>query len=345
MVRRSIPLSRRLRVWRGPVLLGGTWLAAILACVFLAFLQHPTPSSLAVAVVAQHPVRAPESGRVATISVTPGQLVAAGDLLATVEVPGLSGELAAADAEIVAETGVLEAEGVDRNRKFARDLDAAHAAVTASQVAFERERAELAAATADLARATSPGIALSTQAVADIQARADSLSASVGARKTQLAALESAYASARVRNAQANGQASSARLDVLRARRDALGARAEALTLRATAAGVLTGVLPVPGEWVTAGMPVVAITESRTNEAVIYLDVARAASVTVGETVIVRPSSGPARPAVVRAVGPGVEQLPVRQARDPSIPEYGVPVRVSVAEISLVPGEPVAVDF
>lgn len=345
MVRRSIPLSRRLRALRGPLLLGGTWVGAILVCVVLAFVQHPSPSGLALATIVEHPVRTPESGRVGTIAAVPGRQVAAGEVLATVEVPGLTSELAAADAEIQAETGSLALEGADRGRKFAKDQDAAYAAVTAARVSLDRERAELEAATADLARATAPGLALSAQSIADLHTRVDTLTASVRARQTELSALESAYGAARARNAAANGEASSARLDVLRARREALAARIDALTLRATAAGVVIGTVPVPGEWVTAGLPVVTVQEPTTNEAVIYLDVARAAGVSPGVTVEVRPTSGPARSAVVQAVGPGVERLPPQQARDPSIPEYGVPVRVSVSDGPLVPGESLSIEF
>lgn len=344
-MRRSIPLGRRLRAWRGKILLAVAWCGAVLFCIIANFIQPPGPGSVAVASAVEHPVRAPESARIATIQVQQGQPVNAGDVIALLEAPGLSAEIAAADADILVAQGDAGVEGATLGRRFANDVEGARVALSGAQVALERERAELAAAQADVNRAGSPGVGLSQQQVADIQARRDALAASVRAREGEVAALQATYSSARSRNAAVVATPTEARILALTARRDALQARADGLVLRAMLPGVVVGPVPAPGEWVQAGVPVITITETSTREAVVYVDAARAATLTPGQAIHVLPASGGVGDAVVKSIGPGMERLPLRNAQDPTIPQYGVPVWLNVSSPKLMPGEPLGVEF
>lgn len=345
MVRRSVPLGRRLRAWRGKILLAGAWLGAILLSLVLSLVQPVGSNSIAIANVVAHPVGAPESAHIATIGVTLGQAVRAGDIVATLDVPGLAEEIAAADADIVADQLEAGVEGATVSRRFANDVESARVALSAAQVDLERERAELAAAQAEATRAGTPGVGLSQQAVADIQARRDALAASVRAREGEVAALQQTYSAARARGGTVTESPTEARARSLTALRDALKARADALTLRAPVNGVITGRVPGAGEWIVGGLPVVTITEPTTDEAVVYVNAARAATLSPGQALRVKPASGGMGDAVVKSVGPAVELMPLPNTMDPTIPEYGVPVVLRVSSPKLMPGEALGVEF
>src|SRR4051812_25276725 len=100
MVRRSVPLLRRVRAVRGQILLGFVWVTAVLLCIVLILLSPSSSMRTAIAVIRSHEVRAPESGRVSAVHVTELQHVEAGTILATVEVPGLAQQVAAAEADL-----------------------------------------------------------------------------------------------------------------------------------------------------------------------------------------------------------------------------------------------------
>src|SRR5687767_8617788 len=101
MVRRTMPLRRRLVAMRGKILMTLAWSDAALACCVWLVLRVPTGSGgTAVVVTKTHLIRAPESGRIATIEVAPYQHVEAGAILAKIEVPVLNQEIASAEAEL-----------------------------------------------------------------------------------------------------------------------------------------------------------------------------------------------------------------------------------------------------
>jgi multidrug efflux pump subunit AcrA (membrane-fusion protein) len=356
-VTRSVPLVRRLRALRGKILLGGAWVLAALACLVLAQLQPGGVASVGVATQRVHPVLAPESGRLVSVTVTPGQAVAAGDELARIEVPGLTALIAASEAELRAEIELGASDVADRGRRFSRDVEDNRARLAESERALAEERAMLGAAQAELDRATKPGVALSELEVATLRARAAALEASVNGRQRARDALSSALGSARSRESAFAAVGLPVQAERLQAERDALIALREALVLRAPTDGVVAfapgeGVggerarmVPVPGQWVTGGLPVLSVAEVGTNEAVVFVDASRVRAIAPGATVRLRPASGGVSDGVVHTIGAGVEQLPLRQAHDPAVPEWGVPVTVRVGSRVLLPGEQVAVEF
>lgn len=94
MSRRTIPFWRRVRAARGKIAIFGTWLAACLVCVVLWAAGTSRGGVQAVASVRQYPVLPCEDGRLASLDVRPGQHVAAGQVLAVVEVPGVAQQIA-----------------------------------------------------------------------------------------------------------------------------------------------------------------------------------------------------------------------------------------------------------
>ena len=344
MVRRTIPLARRFRAIRGNLVLAGVWLSAVVACALLTLIDDPHGSGIAVATVEAHPVLAPESGRIASLVVKPGQVVHAGDLLATIEVPGLNQELAAAEAEVIAAGQLLHSGDADRTRRFARDVDSMRASLLSTRVSLEAERARLIGLDAELTRLMVPGVAVSASVVDAARAQRDASQATVAAREAEVAGLERYVAAAQARVLDA-GDPGSAALLVAEANRDALRARAEVATLRAYADGTVGPTLPSPGQWVQAGIPVVTLTGPSSGALVAYMNVGGAQRLQPGTTLLARPESGRTLSAVVEQVGTHVELVPVRQQHDPAVPEWGVPITLRVAGVALIPGEIVAVDF
>jgi multidrug resistance efflux pump len=341
---------------RGQILLALVWSGAALTCGAL-LLVDPGHKATAVALTRSHAVRAPESGRIATLAVVPEQNVEAGTILATIEVPGLEQQIAAAEAELRA----LEAKGgvdqADRGRKFARDLEDARAAWLGARVALEREVAEVTGFNQELGRLQAPGIQFSSAEVSRVQVQHDAAVAAVEARTNEVAALNRAYDDARARAGVQLDGALAASVEAATVKLEALKIQADANTLRATSAGVVTSVnvptiagivednFPTPGQWVQAGMPVLTITEPGTQDAVVFVDVGHARDLAPGTEVYLHGQGGTHFEAKVRTVGVAVEPVPSRQLRDLAVPEWGVPVTIQVTDRTLVPGEALSVDF
>jgi len=322
-------------------MLVGVWVSALVAVIALGLFRSGGTRT-ASAVVARHPVLAPESGRLADVSVTGGASVRAGDLLAVIEVPGLAQELAQAEAGVLAAEEALGVEGADRARRFARDVDELRGRLLAARVELESERALLAGHEADLARQSAPGVGIPEAEIAATRTLRDAAAATAAAREAEVAGLERALADARGR--QGAGDGPTASLAEAQAQRDALRARLEASTLRAYADGVVDVTLPRAGQWVQAGLPVLTITEPSTSELVVYVDPGEARELAPGRPAQVWVGTGATQAATVHSVGPSVEPVPLAWLADPTVPQWGVPVTLRVAT-SLTPGERLSVEF
>jgi len=132
------------------------------------------------------------------------------------------------------------------------------------------------------------------------------------------------------------------------ARVKALNLQREALSIRSPINGIITAVRYQPGQAVQAGVPVVKVTSTAPGDVISYLREGHEYRPRKGEKALVRSRSGP-RPiltGIVQEVGPEYERIPTHQLRDPNRPEWGVPVRISLADnSSLLPGELVDVTF
>lgn len=361
-MRRNIPLGRRLRAVRGKILMALVWFtAATASAVLLAVGYDEGRGTMAVAVTRTHHLRAPESGRIAEIHVAPNQQVEAGQTLATIEVPGLTQMIAAAEADLRSLEAQLGAEEADRGRKFARDLESARASWLSSRVELEQERAELAAVEQELARTKAPGVLVAAGEIERYTALRDASKAGVEARAAEVEALKRSYEEARERAGVSQSKLLQTAVEAKTVYLESLRAVGEANTLKAPVSGIVTApvgsvardgradvideIFPVPGQWVQAGVPVLMITEPSTQDAVVFVDINQARSLAPGATVSVRGDRGQRYDATVRAIGAAVEPVPLRQLRDQTQAEWGVPVTLSVLGEVLTPGEALSVEF
>lgn len=359
MVRRQIPLSRRLRANAGVIANTSIWLGAALTCLVLYAARAPDAPMSAVARVEKHPVAVPESGRLATLDVVAGQRVEAGQSLGTIEVPGLQQELVAAQAQLMALQATTAGEDPERERRFAKDLAGAQARWLDGKVTLEAQRAELLGRDMALARLKTPGAAVPGSEVEQGQVARDALAREVSAREESVAASERAYIQARALSGTEVDAALEARVQEATARVEMVRARLEASVLRAPTAGTVqavvggsdsgspsaAGSLPASGSWLQAGVPAFAVVEASTREAVWYVSPARARELAEGAPITLESAGGDVVDANVLAIAPAIEQVPVRQLADPAVLQWGVAVTVQTAKTELTPGEGFAVRY
>jgi multidrug resistance efflux pump len=128
-----------------------------------------------------------------------------------------------------------------------------------------------------------------------------------------------------------------------------LDVRLEGLQLRAPISGTVTQVHLHPGQAVQPGATIMEISSDTGAAVMAYLRAEQQQlQPAKGMPVEVRLNRRPVQifRGQVETVGGQVESVPSRQLRDPRVPEWGLPVRVSVPPgIDLKPGEVVTLDF
>lgn len=357
-----MPLRRRLMAMRGKIFMSLAWAAAAMACgAWLLLRTVPGTGGTAIAVTKTHLIRAPESGRIAALEVIPYQRVEAGAVLARIEVPGLVQEISAAEAELRNLEAQISVQEADRGRQFARDLDGARAAWLRARVELERDRADLLLAEQEVGRAESPGVLFAPGEVERIKTLRDASRASVDARVTEVDALNRNYEDARKRAGGTQSELLKAAVEAAAVNLESLRMVEDANVLRAYVAGIVSApvgsqardgrtevideAFPTPGQWVQAGVPVLTVTEPTSQDAVVFVDIARARALAPGAPISVRGLGGSRYDATVRAVGVAVELIPLRQLQDQTIQEWGVPVTLQVLDSALTPGESLLVEF
>jgi hypothetical protein len=301
------------------------------------------------------------AGRVTEVRIAPGTLVEAGTVLAVVEEPGLAQTIAAAEAERRVLEAQLGTEEAERHRRFAKDLDSARTRWLDARVSVERAQAMLDGFEAQVKRATAPGVALAAIETDALQAQRAAAAAEVSARREAVAAFDAAYQQARTRAGMGLAPDLEASLEAATVRLEALRARAAAGQIVAWARGVVSPpaapvgrdgradsvvreTFPVTGQWAEAGVPLLTLTAPSTEDAVVYVDPARARAIRAGARVELHHGDGGSLSGSVHAVGAALEPVPVRQLRDPNVAEWGVPVTLRV-EGGLLPGEALAAEI
>ena len=122
----------------------------------------------------------------------------------------------------------------------------------------------------------------------------------------------------------------------------------ENLLIRAPMDGVVAAIHKWGGQNVLAGDPVLAIASPQSQFILSYVRQEAGVKPRVGMPVEVSVRTLPRRTAraEVEEVGPQVEPVPLHQLKDPQVPEWGLPVRITVPEVlNLRPGEIVDVTF
>ena len=120
------------------------------------------------------------------------------------------------------------------------------------------------------------------------------------------------------------------------------------LVIRAPIDGLVTAIHRVPGQTVTPGEPVVSISAETGRYIVAYLRQGQRVLPAVGMPVVVRLKTRPQVKfeTLVDRVGASYVLIPEAQRRDPTRPEWGLPVRIALRpDADLVPGELVDLTF
>ena len=352
MVRRQVPLGRRIRANAGVIINTLIWVGSAGACLALYMIGGHEAPMHAIALVDRHAVVVPESGRLATLDVVAGQTVQAGESLGTVEVPGLQQELTAAQAQLLALQAATRGDDPERERRFAKDVAGTQARWLDAQVTVEAQRAELLGRDMALARLKTPGAAVAATQIEQEQAGRDALAREVAVREESVAALERAYVDARAFSGGTADAALEARVLEATSRVEMVRSRLEASVLRAPTAGTIEAMggsgsgapngfamLPAQGSWLQAGFPALAVVEGTTRLAILYVSPDRARTLVAGAPVTLKTASGTSVAAAVVAIAPAVEMVPVRQLSDPTVLQWGVAVTVQTTTAQLMPGE------
>lgn len=115
------------------------------------------------------------------------------------------------------------------------------------------------------------------------------------------------------------------------------------LALRSPVSGRVSQVLMQAGQTALPGRPVIVVSQRMATEAIVYVPEAIAKSTTPGNPVRVATASAISE-GIVDRVGPSVQQIPAQLCRNPTVPEYGVPLLVKgVSGLELMPGERITV--
>jgi multidrug resistance efflux pump len=139
-----------------------------------------------------------------------------------------------------------------------------------------------------------------------------------------------------------------AAIETQKKRIDEVRLQIENLLIRAPLDGVVAAIHRWGGQNVLAGDPVLSIASTETQYILSYVREDMGIKPRVGMPVEVSVRNLPRRTAraEVEEVGPQVELVPPHQLRDPRVPEWGLPVRITVPEVlELKPGELVDVQF
>lgn len=315
-------------------------------------------------------IAAPQTGRIASVSVLPGQHVQPGQVIATLD-----------DRVIVEELELLSAE----RRQVEAELRAA-AAETRLRVGQSSREIEESVDSAELARQQARADrSVRAAELAELDAQVETVRELVDKRmadRRDLAELKVKHAALRKQLQvddglirQLDGQATSARvrreglpadateraveplraaLELIRAREAVLNQHRDALSLRAPGAGEITAVHVHPGELAVEGAMVATIAgpaqAGADGRPVVFVCAteADASRIQVGEAVrLAPPDGGPGvLSAHVQRLAPEIGQLPIRCWRDPRAPQWGRGVYVVTDEpVSLLPGQTFTIDF
>jgi multidrug resistance efflux pump len=127
---------------------------------------------------------------------------------------------------------------------------------------------------------------------------------------------------------------------------DGLSLNRALLVLKSPIEGTVDFVYRNPGETIRPAEPILSIIPACPKEIVGYLPEDRPTEIMEGDVVEIFDFRNPAQPTAARIlkVAPAIEEIPIHLRRNPSIPEWGQPVLVSVPpELKLLSGERVRI--
>jgi multidrug resistance efflux pump len=139
-----------------------------------------------------------------------------------------------------------------------------------------------------------------------------------------------------------------ASVEVQRTRIGGMEIQIKQLTIHAPISGMICAINHWPGENVPAGEPIMTIASDNGRYLVSFVRQEQHVEPKEGMAVDVRKRAvvSPALQSIVESVGPQIEPIPQHLCRDPKIPEWGLPVRITLPEtFSGRPGELFEITF
>ncbi len=315
-------------------------------------------------------IAAPQTGRIASIAVWPGQHVQAGQVIATLDDRAVVEELELLAMERRQVEAQLRAAASETSFRVGQNSREIEESVESAELARQQARADRSVRAAQLVELDAQVEAmrgLVDKRMADGRELAQ-LKVEHAALRKQLQVddgiirqLDSQATSARARRSGVPGDVTEraveplrAALEVIRGREALLAQHKEALSLRAPGAGEITSLHLRPGELAVEGAVVATIAgpaqASADGRPIVFVCASEedAARIEVGEAVRLGPPEGGGQVllAHVERLAPEVGQLPPRCWRDPRAPQWGRGVYVVTDEpVSLLPGQTFSIDF
>lgn len=313
----------------------------------------------------------PQTGRIASVAVLPGQRVQAGQVVAVLDDRELVEEL----TELAAERHRVEAELAtaavetrlrvgDSSRQLEESIDSVELARRQARADRSVHAAELAelVAQVDETRALVGKRMLDRGQLVELEIQLAALRKQLEVDDGLIRQLDGQAVAKRARRVELPGHDATDRavvalrvaLAAIHAQEVALERRKESLELRAPGPGEVTALLLHPGELAVEGAVVATIagpaqtTSDGRASVIVCATEAEAARIDVGEAVELAPpeGGGVVLAAHVQRLAPEVGQLPSRCWRDPRIAQWGRVVYLATDEpVSLLPGQSFAVAF
>jgi multidrug resistance efflux pump len=289
-------------------------------------------------------ISALEAGRLTELSVELHQPVAAADVVARLDPIPLNAQREVLAAELLATESQETSRVAIEARRFAQGLE---------DIALDRARLRV-SLEEDLARMVGLNQLLKTErsllstgassqlAVENLERKMSALDARIAAEFGALATAEDALSAARRRLVSAPTTNDWALVAATR-RLEAIDGRLSRLDLLAGMDGQITWIYKQPGEVVQAGDPIVRVSPIDTSEVLAWISASSVQGLTPGTDAIVMRASGELLKGSVLSVGAAPMELPEALWRNPAAREWGVPIRIKLADGRVAPDEPVQV--
>ncbi len=336
MLNWNLATRRRLGVlvWSFGVLVALTWAGG----------RTTVREGMGVGFAAHVDIAASEAGRLAELRVELHQQVASTDIVARLDPTPLLFEREVLAAELLAIEDEESSRVATEARRFAQGLEDIALDRARLRVTLEEDRARLAgvAQLLDLERGLLSSGASSAQTVQDLEREANALQARISAQSDALATAEASLAAARSR-ARAAPTTNDWALVAATRRLEAVDGRLAAMELTAGIDGQVTWIYRQPGEVVQPGDPIVRVSHIDTSEVLAYISAHAISGLTPGTEALVIRASGELLRGSVKSVGASPIAVPAALWSNPAAREWGVPVRIELAEGRVAPDEPVQV--
>jgi multidrug resistance efflux pump len=289
-------------------------------------------------------ISASEAGRLTELRVELHQQVLSSDVIARLDPTPLQFQREVLAAELLAIEDEESSRVAGEARRFAQGLEDIALDRARLRVGLEEDRVRLigVAQLLETERGLLSTGASSQLKVDDLDREASALTARIGAQSNALSVAEAALSAARGRALSAPTTNDWTLVAATR-RLEALDGELARLELTAGIDGQVTWIYKQAGEVVAAGDPVVRVSRIDTSEVLAWISAGTITGLNPGTDATVIRASGELLHGSVLSVGASPIELPAVLWKNPAAKEWGVPVRIQLAEGRVAPDEPVQV--